>query len=126
MAEPGPERIAVQFGLDLTEIGRQFQDAHLPHVRDLIHPWRDTFCYLLSPVDLDDIDTENNGRSEQEKRLACLRKWKTKHGAKATYYALIDALLQAKNVDGAEKLCVVLRQSSVENKNPEQAGKFGL
>jgi hypothetical protein len=72
---------------------------------DLVHPWREVFASLLTQVDLDDIDSENNGRSEQTKRNAALRKWKAKHGQGATYEILVRTLLNIGKVDQAETIC---------------------
>ena len=74
-----------------------------------VHPWREVFASLLTQVDLNDIDSENYGRSEQIKRIAALRKWKTKHGRSATYEILVRALLNIGKVDQAETLCSQLQ-----------------
>ena len=80
-------------------------EALLPSLANFVHPWREVFAYLLAPIDLDDIDSENADRSEQTKRLASLRKWKVKCGAKATYVVLITSLLKNGDVQNAENIC---------------------
>ena len=66
------------------------------------------FAYLLCQTDLDDVDSEQTSRSEQEKRLACLRKWKTRRGDGATFRVVIEAVLYTGNVGGAEALCKII------------------
>ena len=60
-------------------------------------------------MDLDDIDEENQSRSEQEKRVAALRKWKAREGHKVTYGVLLGVLLDSSKVDQAELLCEQLQ-----------------
>ena len=64
---------------------------------------------MTSEMDLDDIDEENQSRSEQEKRVAALRKWKAREGHKATYGVLLGVLLDSSKVDQAELLCEQLQ-----------------
>ena len=105
MSFPSPKTIALRLGLDAKELDRSFDEALLPFLANFVHPWRLVFAYLLAPIDLDDIDSENTGRSEQTKRLACLRKWKVKCGANATYGVLITSLLNNGDVENAEAVC---------------------
>ena len=111
MSSPAsPETIALRLGLDVKELGRSCDEALLPSLANFVHPWREVFAHLLAPLDLDDIDSENAGRSEQTKRLASLHKWKVKCGGKATYGVLITALLNNRDVRNAENVCQQLLQ----------------
>ena len=51
-----------------------------------------------------EIDT----RTEGEKRLKVLRKWKETYGSRATYRVLIEALLKCNMADLVEKVCCLL------------------
>ena len=97
--------IAKKIGLGSEELNTPCKDSFFPFLASIIHPWREVFASLLTEVDLDDIDLENSGRSEQEKRIAALRKWKARNGQGATYEVLVRALLNIGKVDQAETLC---------------------
>ena len=97
--------IAKSIGLGSEELNRPCEDYLFPKLADNFHPWREVFASLLTQVDLDDIDSENYGRSEQIKRIAALRKWKEKCGRGATYEILVRALLNIGKVDQAETMC---------------------
>ena len=112
MSSPAsPKTIALRLGLDEKELNKSCDEALLPSLANFVHPWREVFAYLLAPIDLDDIDSENASHSEQTKRLASLRKWKVKCGAKATYGVLITSLLKNGDVQNAENICQHLLES---------------
>lgn len=81
------------------------EDIFLSFLANFVHPWREVFTFLLTPVELDDIDSENDGRSEHIKRITALHKWKDKNGHEATYKILVMALLNIGKVDQAETMC---------------------
>ena len=114
-ATASPKTIALRLGLDVKELDKSCDEALLPSLANFVHPWREVFAYLLAPIDLDDIDSENAGRSEQTKRIASLRKWKVKCGARATYGMLITSLLKNGDVQNAENICRELMTSSIKN-----------
>ena len=99
---------AKKIGLGSEELNRPCEDYLFPKLADLVHPWREVFASLLTPVDLDDIDSENYGRSEQAKRIAALHKWKNRNGQGATYEILVRVLLNIGKVDQAEIMCTRL------------------
>ena len=105
---PSPEDVAAHFGLDSNHLDKPCSEAFFLSFSDHVHPWRLVFAYLLSQTDLDDVDSEQTGRSEQEKRLASLRKWKSKCGNGATFRAVIKAVLSTGNVGSAEALCQIV------------------
>ena len=59
---------------------------------------------LLGDKDLEDVEAENIGRSEQEERLASLRKWKASCGNDATYAALMNAMVEFQSSFPAPKI----------------------
>ena len=116
MSSPAcPKTIALRLGLDVKEVHKSCDETLLPSLANFVHPWREVFAYLLAPIDLDDIDNENVGRSEQTKRLASLWKWKIKCGARATYGELITSLLKNGDVQNAENICQQLLEKRGEN-----------
>ena len=115
MATLQPSDIAARVGLDAQLVYCECEEAGLPFLADFVHPWRENFYFLLSRVDMDDVEAENSGRTEQEKRVAALLKWKARCGKEATYSALVSALLQNGNVERAEALCQhLLRRTTLE------------
>ena len=66
--------IAAKVGLGAEELRKPCDDRLFPLLANFVHPWRLVFSSLLSEVDLDDIDQEKQSCSEQEKRVAALRK----------------------------------------------------
>ena len=101
---------AARVGLDTKELDKPCEKSLLPSLGNFVHPWRLIFSYQLAQIDLDDVESENSGRSEQEKRLACLRKWKVRCGARATRGVIVNALLKNGDVEGAESMCRHLQE----------------
>ena len=102
------EGVAARFDLDSSHLNKPCTEAFFVSFSDHVHPWRVVFANLLSQRDLDDVDSEQTGCSEQEKRIASLRKWKTRCGNEATFRAVIEAVLSTGNVDSAEALCQII------------------
>ena len=98
--------IAAKVGLGAEELSKPCEECLFPLLANFVHPWRLVFSSLLNEVDLDDIDKES--QSEQEKRVAALRKWKTRDGHKANYGVLVKVVLDNGKVDQAELLCQLL------------------
>ena len=48
---------------------------------------------IYGEKDLEDVEAKNIGRSEQEERLASLRKWKASCRSDANYAALMSAMV---------------------------------
>ena len=100
--------IAAKVGLGAEELSKPCEDCLFPLLANFVHPWRLVFSSLLNEVDLDDVEQETPSRSEQEKRVAALRKWKARKGREATYGVLLGAILDSGKVDQAELLCQLL------------------
>ena len=98
--------IAAKVGLGADELSKPCEDCLFPLLANHVHSWRLVFSSLLSDIDLDDVDKKN--QSEQEKRVAALRKWKTRNGHGATYGILVKAILNSGRMDQAELLCQLL------------------
>ena len=105
-----PEQVAESLGLDAKRLEEQCDESSFPSLRNLVHPWRLVFSNLLTPVDLDDVDSEYSSRPEEEKRLGCLRKWKARVGAQATFKAIVQAVLMSGSIVNAEAICQHLLQ----------------
>ena len=88
--------------------------------RDLVE-WRNVAPHLgLSDTDLEDIE---EARSEQERRLKALKKWRRKAGFTATYKKLVSAFLEVGDTELAEKICRQLhRRAYAAQGNYRQRG----
>ena len=107
-----PDDIAVKVGLRAELLALSCEENCFLSLSDFVDPWRLVFSDLFSSLDLKDIDTENSGVSEQEKRVASLRKWKSRYGAEATYRVIVQSTLKCGKVDNAEGICRQLLQAS--------------
>ena len=95
--------IAGRVGLRLETLDTPVTESAFLSLAIFVDPWRLVFHDLLAPTDISDVDTEN--RSEQEKRVACLRKWKSRNGAEATYRVIVQSVVNCGHVDKAEAIC---------------------
>lgn len=112
-----PQDIANKVGLGAKELSKPCEESLFPLLADFVHPWRLVFASLLNVIDLDDVESENTGHSEQEKRIAALHRWKTRNGNRATYELLLKAVLNSGKVDCAESMCQMLL---------DEQGEYGL
>ena len=95
--------IAGRVGLRLETLDTPVTESAFLSLAIFVDPWRLVFHDLLAPTDISDVDAEN--RSEQEKRVACLRKWKSRNGAEATYRVIVQSVVNCGHVDKAEAIC---------------------
>ena len=110
MAQISAQDVASEVGLAADELSKPCNNSIIPSLADCFSQWRVTFGSLLGDLDLGDVDRENP--TEEEKRIAALRKWKARNGYKATYKVLVDGLLNKGERCQAENLCgKILRQA---------------
>ena len=83
-------------------------DEHIIKVSLFMDSWR-IIIPLLNLDATEQEEIEYDARSEKEKRLLALRKWKSKFAFNATYQKLIDTFLTVGRADLAEKVCNLLR-----------------
>ena len=96
----------VGLAADHDELSKFCDSSIIPSLADCFREWRVIFGSLLSELDLGDVDRENT--TEEEKRIAALRKWRDRKGREATYKILVDALLNRGERHQAESLCKTL------------------
>ena len=111
---PGVAEVATVVGLAADELSKPCDSSIIPSLADCFREWRVIFGSLLSDLDLGDVDRENT--TEEEKRIAALRKWRDRKGREATYKILVDALLNKGERYQAESLCKTLADQ-LSNKN---------
>ena len=95
--------VAIDVGLRPEKLDEACSEAMFVSLAGSLDPWRLIFCGLLTDVELNDVEAENH--SEQEKRVACLRKWKAKNGERATYRVLVQAAVNNERLSKAEEMC---------------------
>ena len=115
MAQISAEEVANGVGLAADELSKPCDDSIIPSLADCFRQWRVTFGSLLSQIDLGDVDRENT--TEEEKRIAGLRKWKVRNGCEATYKILVDTLLNRGERSDAENICKILADHSMSDKH---------
>ena len=116
MAQISAEEVANGVGLAADKLSKPCDGSIIPSLADCFSQWRVIFGSLLSELDLGDID--RNKPTEEEKRMAALRKWRDKNGSEATYKVLVDALLNRGERYQAENLCQkILDLSTISGKN---------
>ena len=117
MAQISAEGVVNQVGLAADELSKPCDSTVIPSLADCFSQWRVIFGSLLSELDLDDIDRDKH--TEEEKRIAALRKWKDRKGCEATYKVLVDALWNRGERYQAENLCrkILTEHLQLSNQN---------
>ena len=83
-------------------------------ISTFLESWKLVAPYLgLSEGDVEAIDRD--GKSEEEKRLLMLQRWKQALAFKATYKKLVNTLLSIKRADLAVKVCQTVVSSSASS-----------
>ena len=114
MARTSAEKVANKVCLAADELLKPCDSDIISSLADCFCHWKVIFGSLLSELDLNDVNKEN--LTEEEKRIAALRKWKARNGSEATYNILVDALLNKGERYQAESLCKILADHLSHNK----------
>ena len=108
MSAPTYEELLVQHGLEKSIMRQTLSDEHLRQFSLSLDTWEKLarFLRMTSP----DITNIKNQGDVDEQKIRMLETWKQRHGSKATYEAMVKALLQISRIDLAEKV-ITLTQS---------------
>ena len=107
MDPPTLAELVTEVGISSALLNQKCSDTHIVSISNDLD-WRGTAPHLgLSATDIEDIDCK---RTEPEKRIETLRKWKRKFGFRAKIRMLLEKLLEAGNADHAETVCRLLKQ----------------
>ena len=88
-------------------LDQKCSDEHLKSI-SLFLDWRRVAPHLgLSERDIEEVEFEK--KTESERRLKVLQKWKGKYGYKATFRNFVTILLAVENADDAERVCCLLQ-----------------
>ena len=98
-----------QCGLQGAWLEREIARDHFQELSCYLTEWRELAPWLyISDTEITNIDLENIYGRAGAKRVSFLKRWKQKRCAKATYLALVEALLNIKRVEDARGLCQLL------------------
>ena len=113
MEPPTLEELVKKVGISQDQLDERCSDEHLKQISLFLDcNWRVISPHLgLRVRDINDIESEK--KTEPERRLAALQKWKTVCGFKATLKILVEGLLSVQYAEDAERVCGLL---------PSQAG----
>jgi hypothetical protein len=102
--------IAVRVGLREETLNHSCEEDHYRSLAKFFQPWQELYSDLLSATELDDV--RECSSSKEEKSLLCMRKWKAKCGAEASYDVVLRSLLKNGAVENIEAICRQLLQIS--------------
>lgn len=88
-------------------LNKEILEEFIVKISTFLEAWRMVAPHLeLSKQDIESIDCD--AKSEDEKRLLMLQKWKQISIFNATYRKLLEALLSIKRADQARKVCQMI------------------
>ena len=106
MEPPTLDGLLKEVDIPLTLLDQKCSDEHLKSI-SLFLDWRRVAPHLgLDKIHTDEIESK---KTEFEKRLDMLQKWKMKYGYTATFKNLVQVLLKVGIADDAEKVCRLLQ-----------------
>ena len=110
MEEVTAYSIMERYQLQEEDCSKQISDSHLEKIaHSNCEKWRSLPSYLkMEAIISKDIEREFKG--EEERRLEFLKHWKQERGLDATYRELVNALLEIKCRQDAEKVCELLQK----------------
>ena len=108
MSNKTPEDVASKAGLSAEDINEQIEEDFVEILANKVEPWKLAFYCVLGIIDVDAIDKELDGRSEQEKRIKAIHEFKMKYNDRATYRVLVQAVLANDKADDAQEMCSAL------------------
>lgn len=96
-----------RYKLTATMMQKEVSDDHLKEIITIII-WREVGWHLpgITQKFLNDLD--DDCKTSNLKREKLVNGWHDQNGSKATYDVMIKAMIKAKTVNGAEKVCELL------------------
>ena len=104
------EDLARELGVDPSSLNKEVPETHLLDIADFIE-WKTVGPRLTGITISNTKDVDKDGYDQVEKRRELVYKWWQKNGSRATYHAMITAMLKADHRAHAEKVCRLLPQS---------------
>ena len=95
------------------------------HLQDISHSCCSKWRFLPARLEMEEIVVEDidrlQGLSEEEKRLAFFKQWKSEKGSEATYKKLIDALEKIDCREDAENVFRIQSSGPHKQETPGMA-----
>ena len=109
MNPPTLAEVLSKVGISEETLDQECSDTDLVSISQFLD-WRTIAPHLgLSAIDIVGVDCK---RTEPEKRVETLRKWKQKYGFKATYRVLVEKLLETSNAEHATEVCRLIKKKA--------------
>ena len=112
MAVVNLEELLEHVKLSTDDLNTKCHEQDLGDLSLLIPSWEAVSPFLnLKDADIEDIRSE--GKENRMKVLNMLKKWKKRHGFRATFRVLVDVfLLKLEDANMAEEVCKQLKSKS--------------
>lgn len=108
------EDLTERFKIPSGVIENEVSDDDIREISTFLESWKLVAPHLgLSKGEIEAIDKD--GKSEEEKRVLMLQKWKQALVFKATYKELVNALLSVRRADLAVKVCKMIISTSMSS-----------
>ena len=115
------EDLTKRFEIPDSILENEVSDGDIREVSTFLESWKLVAPHLgLSKGEIEAIDRD--GKTEEEKRLLMLQRWKQALVFKATYKKLINALLSVRRADVAVKVCQVVSFALAKQSPPPTVG----
>ena len=115
MAVPSYEELLTQWKIDSASVEQTFSDYRVMEFASKLDRWEMLAKSLKIPnSEIESIGDKGTAELQRIKLLEC---WKHRCGSKATYKAMIEALLQINRTDLAETIIDMIMRSSSANDN---------
>ena len=126
MAVPTYEELLTQWKIDSTILEQVFNDNHFINFASKLDRWEMLAKSLRIPnSEIESIKDKGGLELQRIKMLEC---WKQRCGSKATYKAMIEALLQINRTDVAESIIAIfvqMRSAETEATTNEHVSNLG-
>ena len=98
--------LQLKYELGVETLQKECTDDHILKMADFFHNWELVAPYLGIKAE----DVKMNTTKPSLQCRTCLQMWKEIFGYKATYYKLLEVLLDLKLGNAACKICALLQQ----------------
>ena len=106
MEPPTLDGLVKKLDIPLSLLDQECSDDHLKSI-SLYLDWRRVAPHL--GLDMTDIEEIESKKTDFEKRLETLQKWKMQYSYLATFKALVQVLLKVRCADHALRVCKLLQ-----------------
>ena len=117
MAVPSFEELLTRWGINSSTVEQPFSDGHILDFATKLDGWEILANFVgIPPSKIDSIKAQGVAELRPMRMLEC---WKRRRGSKATYGAMIHALLQIDRTDLAEYIIGLIKRSASHNRDAQ-------